>query len=84
MTEPVVEKSNRTFTKRFIILNLVLVWALIILGILTNQAEHVIKEGFALIGVIFGVYTGVGHLDYRRAIDLALDKIATKENDNVG
>lgn len=84
MTETVIEKSNRTFTKRFIILNLVLVWALIILGVATNQAEHVIKEGFALIGVIFGVYTGVGHLDYRRAIDLALDKLDGKENDNAG
>lgn len=84
MTETLIEKSNRTFTKRFIILNLVLVWALIILGVLTGQADEVIKEGFALIGVIFGVYTGIGHMDYRRAIDMALEKLDPKGDDNAG
>lgn len=79
MKETMPSKSNRSFTKRFVSGNLFLIWVTILFSIWMSQAEFVVPQAFALIGLLFGVYTGVGHLDYRKAIELSIDRL-TKGN----
>lgn len=64
-----IPKSSRRFTKRFVIANLVLGWGLIFYSIYYQQAQFVVREALSLIGVIFAFYTGIGHMDYRKALD---------------
>lgn len=80
MKETMPVKSSRSFTKLFVAGNLFLIWVAILASIFTGQAEFVTGHGFALIGAIFGIYTGVGHLDYRQAIELSVDRLV-KRND---
>lgn len=75
MKETMPEKSTRTFSKRMVMANILLIWILMFAAIVFGQAEHVINGGFALIGTLFGVYAGVGHLDYRKAIELSIDRL---------
>jgi hypothetical protein len=75
MKETAPKKSSRQFTKLFVLANLVSIWALMILAVIYDQAEHVIGGGFALIGTMFGIYTGVGHLDFRKAVELSIDQL---------
>jgi hypothetical protein len=44
-------------------------------SVIFQQAEYVIASGFALIGTLFGIYTGIGHLDFRKAVDLSIDQL---------
>ena len=74
MTAAVPRKSSRKFTKIFVVSNILLVWALMFTSIVFQQAEHVINGGLALIGTFFGIYTGVGHLDFRKAIELTIER----------
>lgn len=75
MKDPMPKKSNRTFSKRFVFVNVVLTWALMFFSVIHQQAEHVIAGGFALIATLFGVYAGVGHLDFRKAVELSIDQL---------
>lgn len=75
MQDPMPQKSSRRFTKIVIVTNLVLVWALMFASVVFQQAEHVIASGFALIGTLFGIYTGIGHLDFRKAVELSIDRL---------
>lgn len=77
MTEPetVIPKSSRGFTKRILIINLVLVWATVFLSIPYQQVQYVVAEAFALIGVLFGIYTGIGHMDFRRVVQLSVERL---------
>lgn len=75
MKETMPEKSSRSFSKRMVVANIVLIWALMFVSVVYGQAEHVINGGMALIGTLFGVYAGVGHLDYRKAIELSIDRL---------
>lgn len=75
MTEPKPSTSSRRFTKIVVMINLLLVWALMFTSIIFDQTEHVIGSGFALIGTLFGIYTGIGHLDFRKAAQMSLDKL---------
>lgn len=83
MKETMPAKSSRSFTKLFVSGNLFLIWVAILGSIYTGQAEFVTSEGFALIGALFGIYTGVGHMDYRKAIELSVDRL-TKGNSDAG
>lgn len=67
--------SSRRFTKIVVMVNLLLVWALMFTSIIFDQTEHVIASGFTLIGTLFGIYTGIGHLDFRKAAQMSLDKL---------
>lgn len=75
MQDPMPKKSSRRFTKIIIVTNLVLIWLLMFASIIYQQAEYVISSGFALIGTLFGIYTGVGHLDFRKAVELSIDQL---------
>lgn len=79
MRETRPAKSSRRFTKRVLVVNLVLIWGLVYLAVIYGQAEFVIEPSLALIGVLFGFYTGVGHLDMRKSIELSIDRL-TKGN----
>lgn len=59
------EKSSRRFSKRMLMLNAALTWGAIYFAILHDQGGAIAAGGFALIGALYGAYTGVGHLDYR-------------------
>lgn len=85
MTEPHPKFSSRRFSKRLVAVNIVLTWILMFLSVVYQQAEHVIAGGFALIGSIFGIYAGVGHLDFRNAARMAINQIIEDdEKDNAG
>ena len=79
MTPP--GKPSRRFTKRVLIVNMVLVWALMFLSVVYQEAQHVVPAAFALIGVLFGTYTGVGHMDLRSATRLALEEYLVRHAD---
>lgn len=72
-------RSNRRFTKRILLANMILIWALVFVSVVYQQAEHVIPGAMALIGTMFGFYTGIGHLDMRKAVELSIDRL-TKGN----
>ena len=82
MLDPMPKKSARAFSKRIVVTNMILVWALMFLAVVLDQAEHVISGGFALIGVLFGVYAGVGHMDFRKAVELSFDRLITGSRSN--
>lgn len=78
MNDTMPTKSSRRFTKILVWANMLLVWPLIFYSVYAGQAEWIATPAFALIGAIFGFYTGVGHLDYRSAINLSVDKLLKK------
>lgn len=69
------KKSSRRFTKIFVVTNLALIWALMFASVVFQQSEFVIPSGFALIGTLFGIYTGIGHLDFRKAVEMSIDQL---------
>jgi hypothetical protein len=75
MRDPMPQKSSRRFTKVVVVVNLILVWVLMFTSIVFQQAEFVIAGGFALIGTLFGLYAGIGHLDFRKAVELSIDQL---------
>lgn len=75
MQDPMPKKSSRRFTKVFVVANLVLIWALMFSAVIYHQSEFVIPSGFALIGTLFGIYTGIGHLDFRKAVEMSIDQL---------
>lgn len=76
--EAAPKKSTRKFTKIIIFGNMALVWIVIIVALATNQASSVIDPAFALIGTLFGLYVGIGHLDYRKAAQLAIESLTNR------
>lgn len=68
MKEPARKASRRTFSKQMLLLNLVMVWVMVMVSMLTKQAEYVIPSAMTTIGALYGLYAGVGHLDYRKAL----------------
>lgn len=62
------EKSKRSFTKNFATINLVLAWATVFLGMFWVQT-NVSVAALGFVTMIFGLYTGIGHLDYRKVLD---------------
>jgi len=62
-------RSKRRTSKVWLAINMVLVWIAIYLSIWTDQATTVVASGFGLVGTLYGVYTGIGHLDYRRVLN---------------
>jgi uncharacterized membrane protein YccC len=74
MQDP-MPKSSRRFTKVFVAVNLVLIWALMFSAVFFQQSEFVIPSGLALIGTMFGIYTGIGHLDFRKAVEISFDQL---------
>jgi hypothetical protein len=75
MRETMPPKSRRTFSKWFIFVNVALVWALMFASLIYQQAEHVINAGLTLIGCLFSIYAGVGHLDFRNHVKLSIDQL---------
>lgn len=72
MTSANKKSSSRTFSKRMLMLNLAMIWVTVLFSILLSQAEHVVPAAMTAIGALYGLYTGVGHLDYRKALQAQL------------
>lgn len=66
---------TRRFSKRVLVVNLALVWALMFFAVFFNEAQWVVPSGFALIGLLYGAYTGVGHLDFRKFVELSVSRL---------
>lgn len=64
-----LKHSKRRTSKLFLLVNTVLAWGLAFYGIYAGQATSVVASALALIGALYGAYTGVGHLDYRRFLN---------------
>ena len=62
------QKSKRSFTKNFATVNLVLAWISVFLGMYLEQTQVAVAS-LGFITMIFGLYTGIGHLDYRKVLD---------------
>lgn len=70
MTQTTPLKPGRSFSKRILLLNVVLAWVAVFFAIPYEQAEFVVGAALTMIGAIYGAYTGIGHLDLRRMIAL--------------
>lgn len=65
------KKSKRRFSKVLLVINVSLAWCAVFFAIAHGEADIVVKAGFGLIGVLYAAYTGVGHMDMRKALDTA-------------
>ena len=61
------EKSSRRTSKIWLVLNSVMGWGAIYYGIL-NSLTDVAVAGFSFITITYGLYVGIGHLDYRQVV----------------
>lgn len=62
-----VDKSSRQTSKRWLMINSALGWAAIFFGIL-NELTEVAVAGLSFVTLQYGLYVGVGHLDYRQVV----------------
>lgn len=62
-------KSKRTFSKRMMAGNLAAAWALIFISAYMGTLALVLPQALGFIGVLISIYTGVGHLDFRKVLD---------------
>ncbi len=77
-TKSLPPKSSRRFSKNMLIFNVLIAWGVVIFAIFWDQVEHVMGPVAALITMMFGLYAGVGHLDFRKAIQMKLEEEAEK------
>jgi len=61
-------KPNRRFTKRVLVFNILLAWLFSSYAVYSGLNDVAIAC-LGLITMLFGLYTGVGHLDYRKVLD---------------
>lgn len=61
-------RFKRRFSKALVVLNCLIAWLVLIAATLTEQAEVVIAHILLFIASMTGIYTGIGHLDYRTMI----------------
>lgn len=71
--------SSRTFSKWMLGVNVGLAWIAIFYAIFEHQAEAVVAASMGLIGVLFNGYIGVGHLDFRKAVEFSKAAITSDE-----
>jgi hypothetical protein len=57
--------KGRTFSKRLVVANCALVWALLAYATATGQLASVASYAFGFLAAIGGAYMGVGHMDLR-------------------
>ncbi len=67
-------KGKRRFSKWMLIINGALAWGAVYLSIFFGQAEAVAAAALGLVGLLYGAYTGIGHLDFRKAIENQVNK----------
>lgn len=61
--------SSRAFTKKVVVGNLIASWMLVFLSAWMDTLAMVLPQALAFIGVLISVYSGVGHLDFRKMMD---------------
>jgi hypothetical protein len=59
--------SSRRFSKVLLVINGALAWVAVFYGISHEQSEAVVSA-LGLVGLLYGAYTGIGHLDFRRVL----------------
>lgn len=62
-------KSRRSFSKRMTGWNMAAAWALIFVAFYFDQVALVLPQALGFIGVLVTIYTGIGHLDYRKILE---------------
>lgn len=67
MSEDKLAKPKRSFTKRVALVNLILAWIVIFVSIYFQQPS-VANVALGLVITLFGLYAGVGHLDYKEVL----------------
>jgi hypothetical protein len=67
-TVSIPAKSNRTFSKRLVLINSVLAWAVMFYAIYGQQASAVTVSAFAFLATICGTYMGVGASDLKQML----------------
>lgn len=61
--------STRGFTKRVLVGNMMAAWVFIFYALYKNQIGLVLSPLLSFMGVLFTLYTGVGHMDYRKLLE---------------
>lgn len=61
-------KPTRTFTKKVLVFNIFLAWLFASYAVYSGL-DDVAIACLGLITMLFGLYTGVGHLDYRKVLE---------------
>ncbi len=67
------EKSKRNFSKRLVIANCIGAWLVLGASVPYGETAALITHVFAFITTMTAIYTGIGHLDYRKFLDAAGD-----------
>ncbi|MDE4297074.1 hypothetical protein PXK56_17955 [Phaeobacter gallaeciensis] len=62
-------KKNRTFSKRLIVGNIIAAWLILFGSLLTNEVQGLITHVFSFVTVLIGIYTGIGHMDFRKVVE---------------
>jgi hypothetical protein len=82
----ITKTSKRRTSKIALAVNTVLAWGLAFYGVGTGQGAAVVAGCLALIGSLYGAYVGVGHFDFKRALETftniqgtAADAVGTQE-----
>lgn len=72
MFDPIIahDKSKRSFSKRLVVYNIGAAWLVLFASVPFGQAQALITHVFAFVTVLIGIYTGVGHMDYRKVLEV--------------
>ncbi|NIH77440.1 fatty acid desaturase [Ochrobactrum sp. P20RRXII] len=68
-------KSSRKFSKWLLVINVSLAWGAVYMSIFYSQAEAVTAAALGLIGLLYTGYVGVGHLDFRKVLEMQIKSI---------
>ena len=62
--------SKRGFSKKLVIANNVCAWTVLFIAVPYGQMNMVLGPILSFILVLIGIYTGIGHMDYRKILEI--------------
>ncbi len=77
-------KSTRRTSKVFLLGNTLSAWVLAFYGVYAGQGAAVVASALSVVGLGYGAYVGVGHLDYRRFLNFFTEQGETPPPDALG
>lgn len=67
--------SSRRFSKCMLVLNAALAWGAVYFSIFHQQAAAVTASALGLIGMLYAIYVGGGHMDFRKIVEMQIHQV---------